>query len=178
MSKPQVNLLQEQLKTAHQFLQGTMQGVTDEVVHWQPGGLASPIAAHFAHLVVIEDAIVNGILKGGTPLFMSGYEGQTGLNELPPLPSPAKEGLPNWHEWSHQLRLDLETAHTYAQAVHAATDSYLDTLPESELKRPVKTALGETTVAGLLSTALSNCQWHTGEIACIKGLQGLQGYMI
>jgi len=33
-------------------------------------------------------------------------------------------------------------------------------------------------VASLLSTALSNVQWHCGEIACLKGLQGVWGYPV
>ena len=178
MSNPQINLLREQLKAAHNFLEGAMQEVSAEAAHWQPQGLANPIAAHFAHVAVIEDAIVNAVLKGGAPLFMSSHANRTGLSELPPLPNPEVNGLPNWHEWGRRLELDLEKAHAYAQAVHAATESYLNTLRDDDLLRKVQSALGQTTVSALLCTPLSNCQWHTGEIACLKGLQSLKGYVI
>jgi hypothetical protein len=178
MSNSQINLLREQIKSAHNFLEGALQDVTAETAHWQPQGLAKPIAAHFAHVVVIEDAIVNAVLKGNAPLFMAGYANRTGLSELPPLPTPDSPGLPNWHEWGRRLELDLGATRIYAQAVYAATEAYLDTLTEDDLQRKVQSALGETTVSGLLSTAISNCHWHTGEISCLKGLQNLKGYVI
>ncbi len=37
--------------------------------------------------------------------------------------------------------------------------------------------LGEQTVGWVLSVfVLANCDWHTGEISCLKGSHGLKGY--
>ena len=60
-----VTLIREELKHAHEAFDGTMDGVTDEVAHRQPGGTAHPIGSRYAHMVVSEDMMINGLLKGG-----------------------------------------------------------------------------------------------------------------
>jgi len=61
--------------------------------------------------------------------------------------------------------------------VAAATDSYLATLKEGDLERKVKTPAGEQTLLWLFSIAvIGHIHDFTGEISCLKGLQGLQGY--
>ena len=67
----------------------------------------------------------------------------------------------------------------YAQAVYAATSDYLGSASDADLARSIDLSalgLGERTVGQLCDTLLSNAQWHTGEIACLKGIQGAKGY--
>jgi len=101
-----VKFLREQLRTAHEFLDGTMQGVSEEQAHWAPAGAASPIAAHYVHVLTGEDGIVNGMLKGGAPLFASDWAGKVGANPMPPEMGP---GSP-WDPWARQVRVDLSAA--------------------------------------------------------------------
>ena len=61
-----------------------MTDVTPEQAHWIPPGVALPIGASYAHVVVGQDSVINGMLKGGAPLFASSWAGKTGLSELPP----------------------------------------------------------------------------------------------
>jgi uncharacterized damage-inducible protein DinB len=75
--------------------------------------------------------------------------------------------------------VDLGQLHSYAQAVYAATDEYLGSLSDADLARTIDLSamgLGQQSLGWLLSLMLNNITWHTGEIACLKGLQGKKGY--
>jgi hypothetical protein len=175
-----VSMLRQQIQGAHQLLEGTVQGVTAEMAHWTPGGSANPVDANFAHVVLGEDALINGMLKGGAPLFATAWAGKTGVNEMPPGPDPKHPGFPNWSGWARGVRIDLSALHTYAQAVFAATDQYLASLNDADLQGKVDLSalgLGEISALDAMSGGvLGNCYTHTGEISCLKGLQGAPGY--
>jgi hypothetical protein len=83
--------IQGQVRSAHAFLEATMGDVTEEIAHWGPPGLALPIAAAYAHFVMSEDWLVNVLFRGGAPLFAGPHAGRTGVSELPPDPSSAKD---------------------------------------------------------------------------------------
>ncbi|MSQ06599.1 MAG: DinB family protein [Dehalococcoidia bacterium] len=59
-----IGLLREQFKAGHQWLEGTMQGVTPRQLSYAPAGKANPIGANYAHIVFSEDGLVNGLLAG------------------------------------------------------------------------------------------------------------------
>ena len=174
MSK--VAFLREQLRTAHEFLEGTMQDVSEEQAHWAPPGAASPIAAHYLHVVAGEDGLVTGMLKGGAPLFASAWAGKVGADPPPPQMGP---GSP-WDVWARQVRVDLPAARQYAAAVYQATDDYLASLDDAGLDRELdlsEMGLGKPTLGWMVAVAvLGNVNMHCGEIACLKGLQGAKGY--
>ena len=65
------------------------------------------------------------------------------------------------------------------KTVYAATDEYLASLSDDDLNRSLNLAglgVGQQTLGWLLTLMLANVNWHTGEIACLKGLQGAKGY--
>jgi hypothetical protein len=172
-TKIATSLLRSQYQAAHDFLEGTMEGVTDEVAAWQPPGRALPIGANCLHHVSLEDAIVNMILSSGTPLRMSAFEGKTGGSDLIHLDEA------DWCSWARAVKVDVAAAREYAQAVFAATDRCLAALTDDELDRDVDlSAIGmePMRLGALLSQLLGDCHNHCGEISCLKGLQGLQGY--
>ncbi|NIS60786.1 MAG: hypothetical protein GTO13_08835 [Proteobacteria bacterium] len=178
--KRAISLLREQVQTAHQLLEATFGDVTPEEAHWSPPGKASPLGANYAHVVISEDATMNGLLKGGLPMFASSWSGKVGVSELPPMPNPNAPGFPDWSEWGRRVKVDLPALRKYAQAVYAASDDYLASLTDSDLNRPVNLSplgLGESTVGYVLNNGiLGNALSHTGEISCLKGLQGKRGY--
>ncbi|MGZ8429193.1 MAG: DinB family protein [Candidatus Deferrimicrobiaceae bacterium] len=175
-----ISLLREQLKAVHEILEGTMAGVTPEAAHWIPPGIALPIGATYAHVVVSEDGVINGMFQGGAPLFAAAWAGKTGLSELPPSFDPKKPGFPDWSGWSRTVKVDLPALKKYAQAVYAASDDYLASLRSRDLDRPVDLTalgLGPSTVGYVINNGiLGNGFTHCGEIACLKGLQGKRGY--
>lgn len=172
-----VSLLRAQFKNAHDVLEGTLEGVTSAQAHWTPPGVANPLGATYVHVAVSEDGVIGGMLKGGAPLLATAWAGKVGVSELPPMPGPGVEGLPPWNEWARVVQIDLPAVRAYAQAVYAATDNYLASLNDEALNQPLDLGpLGQYTLGSFLTVMLSNVTWHTGEISCLKGLQGLKGY--
>ena len=166
-----VSLLRAQYQNAHEVLEGTLQDVTVEQAHWSPPGIANPLGATYAHIIISEDGVLNGVLKGGAPMSVTTWAGKTGVSELPPMPGPGEEGLPPWDEWARRVKIDQAALQSYAQAVYAATDEYLASLTDEDLGRSLDLSdigLGQQTLGWLLSLMLSNVNWHTGEIACLK----------
>ena len=124
--------------------------------------------------------MVNGMLKGGAPLFAGAFAGKIGVNELPPMPNPQAPGFPDWSAWARRVKIDLAAMRPYAQAVQAAVEAYFASLTDEDFNRPVdlsvlgmgKSNLKFLAVNGLQGHVLTHC----GEIACLKGLQGKKGY--
>jgi hypothetical protein len=166
-----VSVIRGYLKLARDWFEGTMQGVTPELAHWQPPGKVQPIGANYIHVLTSEDFLVNGIIKGGTPLMASSFAGKTGFNEAPP---PG-----NRDEWAQRVEVNLDAARNYAQAVYAATDTYLASASDDDLNRIVDLSavgFGTQPVSFVLGLLLLNIHNHCGEISCLKGLNGHQGY--
>lgn len=164
-------MVREQVQQAHTLLQSVISDVTEEQMHWQPPGTANSIAATYVHCLAGEDATVQAILQGGTPLYGSTWADKTGVNEIQPLSSP---------EWARDVRVELPALFDYAQAVHAATDAYLTKLNEVDFTQTVDLSnlgLGETTIGYILNRfLLGHIDNMCGEISCLKGLQGGKGY--
>lgn len=155
-------------------MDGTVEGVTPEQAHWQPTGLANSIAATYAHLVLSEDMIVQGMFQGKQPLAASTWAGKAGVDSMPPQGS---EGDADWSDWGRKVRVDLPALQKYAQAVYAASDAYLTSVKPEELERQIDTPLGKHSINFMLGAAIiGHVAGHSGEISAIKGLQGLKGY--
>lgn len=170
MTNIAVALLRAQFRDAHDWLDGTLGDVDGDLAHWQPGGLPSPIGAQYVHVVTVEDWVISQ-LKGEKPLMAGAFAGKTGATVLPP--------GGRWDQWGHEVRVDMAQAHTYAQAVYAATDTYLASLKDSQIAEKPDSGgrvTGERTRGAILSTLLMNAYSHAGEISALKGLQGQQGY--
>jgi hypothetical protein len=168
------SLLRGQLKEAHELLEGTMLDVTAEQGRWLPPGVANPLGATYAHAVLSEDGLINVLLKGGAPLAATSWAGRTGVAEpMPQFPAP-------WHEWGRRVKMDLPALRQYAQAVYTASDEYLASLSDEDLIRVVDLsieAVGQQSLGWLLSNAVvGHVNQHCGEVACLKGLQGMKGY--
>jgi hypothetical protein len=172
-----ITLLRQQLSTAHQFLEGTMADVTPEQAHWLPPGLANPLGASYAHVVTSEDMIVNGMVQQAAPLCATSWAGRTGLSEPMPVPGPEWE---QYGPWARRVRIDLDALRAYAQAVYANSDAYLATLTPDDLDRPMdlsNVGVGQVNLGWVLSNlVVGHVHDLMGEIACLKGLQGVRGY--
>jgi hypothetical protein len=162
--------LRQDFKSAQGFLEGTVQGVTDDQARQRAPGATHPIGVHYAHVAFSEDGIVNGMVRKGAPLFASRFAGKTGASEAPP-PGPA------WGDWSKSVQIEMSALREYANAVFAETDAWLATAKPEELAAQVDMGpAGQFTVSSLLGIMVGNRWMHTGEISCLKGLGGMQGY--
>ena len=162
------------IKSAHEFLEGTIADLKPAEATWDPPGKAFSIAANYAHVVFSEDLGVQALLKGKDLLAASAWAGRFGASELPPLgPGGDLKG------WSYRARVDLPAMRAYAQAVYAETDAYVATMTAEDFARPLdlsRFGFGQQTALFILTAILVNASMHTGEISCLKGLQGMKGY--
>ncbi len=174
-----ISLLRQQLQEAHQFLEATIAGVTPGQAHWVPPGNAHPIGASYVHAIMTEDIVVNVALKGGAPLFATTWAGKTGFSEPMPMPGPDWK---DYARWAGRVQVDLPEMQAYTQAVYAATDGYLSSLTPEDLDQTIDLSnlgMGQVTRAWVLSRlVIGHADNICGEISCLKGLQGVQGYPI
>ena len=172
-------LLRGQLAGAHQQLDAMVADVDAEQAHWAPPGKAHPIGALYAHILLYEDLILHFLVQGQSPLFLSAWAGKVGVDTLPPLPNPETGGV-DWFDWARRAHFDLGQLRDYGQAVYAASDATLAALGDEELARPVDLGwigLGQPPLRWVIEVfTIAHTYAHTGEISCVKGLQGLRGY--
>lgn len=168
-----IALLRNQIQDVHSLTDRMLEGLTPEQLHWRPPGSAHPIGSTFAHMVLNEDWLVHTAFQGRPPLYESGWASSTGFS------SPQPEGGA-WEEWARTVEIDLSQLREYARAVYAATDAYVAALTPADLEREISFP-GPQPRPRPLSQVLSgplirHHANHCGEIAALKGLQGLRGY--
>jgi DinB superfamily len=170
-------LLRSVVSSARMVLDGTMADVTQAQADYAPPGIANPLGATYAHVVWTEDMVVQGMFRQAAPLFASSWAGRTGLSE--PMPSPGPEWV-NYPAWTRRVRIDLEALRQYAQAVAAETDTWISSLSDADLDRPLDLSaagLGQHTLGTAIALLVGNhIGTETGEIAVLKGIQGARGY--
>lgn len=152
-------------------IDSTMKDMTSELFNWAPPGTANTISATFVHFIHTEDHFIQCIIQGIPTVWEIGdWSTKTGI------PKPPGIGE-DWSDFKHR-KTALQPLLDYKTAVWAATDSYLAKLSEEEVTRMVKFAGGERTVAEMLILCVSQAHGHMGEIAALKGIQGVKGLAI
>ncbi len=169
-----IGILKNQIVSARSIMLSTLEGTTQEQAQWLPEGDANSIAATYAHLILSEDVSIGRWLKEGEPLSETEFAGKTGISSMP----PNGEGARNWGEWAKTVRVDLDAAAKYYQAVAAATDAYVSGLSAADLDRELPTTSEYNTLSKFLGLGATHTAMHAGEISACKGMQGLRGYAV
>ncbi len=164
-------LLQQQLAGYHDVLEQTIADCEQETLDKNlPGATITCAGSIYAHCVFSEDEILHGMLQGKPALYRAqDWAGRAGV-EPPSTPDFAPD-------WGRTVKMNLPAFREYAKAVYGATDAYIAALSDADLERKVQTGfIGEQTVAFVVSNILGwHVAEHTGEIAALKGVQGLKG---
>lgn len=156
---------------AHSEWDAMLKDLSEAQFNWAPPGLANSIAATALHVYVAEDIFVQGKLLGQPLLFESqGWAARLGLSEIP---DPGNQ----WAEVKSKP-LDMAAVLAYGQAIWAATSCYLEAMTEAGLEKEVTLGPHKLTAAGLLSVLVRHITCHGGEVAAVKGIQGLQGQLV
>ncbi len=167
-----VSLLSQQVRSAHEIVEGTVADLTLEQAKWDPAGKAIAAGPLYAHVSAAEDFFLNMVV-GRQPLAMGAYAGKTGVSE----PHPMGGG---YDEWAKRVKIDLPQLREYVQAVFKNTEDYVTGLKPEELDREVdltNAGLGKMSLGAFITvTSVIHPSNHIGEISCIKGLQGAKGY--
>jgi len=165
------DVLRQQLTGYHDILEQTIADCAQSTLDHNPANATiTNIGSIYVHTVFSEDNILHGMLQGKPPIYRAqGWASKTKLE----MPAPG-EFTP---EWARSVKLDLAPFREYAKQVYAASDAYVAGLSDADLERKVQTGfVGEQTVAFIISNVLGwHAAQHTGEIAALKGVQGLKG---
>lgn len=161
-------LLRGQFKTIHQFMDMTIADCTPEVLEkTEDQWTINKIGSLYAHVYLGEDIFVQAWGKRGTTILQSnGWAEKLGVEAT----SPGQD------EQTASLKIDLENFREYAKAVSEATDDFLANATEAQLNQEVDTPLGKQRFVTFFSNiGLTHVAGHWGEIAALKGVQGLKG---
>jgi hypothetical protein len=176
MAKLATEILVNQLKAAHDVLEQTMEGVTDEVAQYLPPGKANPIAGTYAHLVFSEDLFMHNFLIKVQPLMETTFKDKTGASEIQPTDWQGAAYL----KWLKEVKLDVKQFREYAKAVYAASEEYIASLTDADLEKDVDLrafGMGTRKVYDFIALLISGHVYPImGEISVLKGIQGLKGY--
>lgn len=172
-----ISLLREQLRAAHEYLDGTMADVTPEQLHWIPPGRATPLGANYLHLIQTEDQIIQIALQGKEALADGPWAGKIGASE--PMPMPPWEEA-DYMAWSRRVQIDMPAMLDYAKAVYAASDDYIATLNPEDLDTIPdlsSVGIGQVKLSWILSRyVVGHADNICGEASALKGFQGARGY--
>jgi hypothetical protein len=172
--------LREQLASSHWLLEQCLEEMTTEQLWWKPPGTANSVADNYLHVVLNEDDIVQGLLQKKPPLSESTWSGKTGLSMLSGIHGAGVHCSAEWSRWIKNVSVDWSTFRFYAQAVYAASGSYLAGCTAAELDRQCDLSafgLGAQSLNwALYNLVIGHAVSHAGEIAAAKGVQGLKGH--
>jgi hypothetical protein len=163
-----IEYIRAQVGAMRRLCAGALEGLTDEQFNWIPPGSANSIKASLIHLLGGEDMYVQRVLRGKPLLWDSeGWNEKIGVATRP--------GRDQGWEEIRAKTLALAPVLEYAQAVHAATDEYLGRLTPEELERKVEFFIPDARVASVLTILVAHAAGHSGEIAALRGVQGVKG---
>ncbi len=161
-------LLREQMQSLH----GTMEAAIgdcsgDAVSKKHPGATINSIGAVYAHTIFSEDGLVNGLIRGGTPVYLAGgWAPKVGVD----MPQGGME--PDW-----TVSFDLSLFRQYAAAVYQSTDEYLASASDADLAKVVDAGFAPAmpTSSFFANILAWHAATHQGEISALKGVQGVDG---
>ena len=161
--------IQQQIAGARRLFDAALQNTTNEQLNWRPPvDTVNPISVTALHVLGSEDVFIQQILLGQPRLWESeGWANKIGVAE-----PPGRGG--GWDE-VRSATISVEAVLAYQAALRTATDAYLATLTAQELERPVNVMGGERPLATVLILLAHHACSHAGEIATVKGMQGLKG---
>lgn len=137
--------------------------MTDEQYNTAPGGTSNSPAQSHVHAMSSVDFFVNKVIRGDK-LSWSEFASVHGLPANP------------MEIWAFSGTVPLAPINEYAVTVKQLVHDYLGTLRDTDLDREIETQFfGKQTVAWILQLGVAHLAAHAGDMAAIKGVQGLKG---
>lgn len=140
-------------------------GMDDTQYNWKPAGTANVAAKSHVHALSSADFFINGVI-GGNPagLVWTPFAARNGLPESP-------MGI-----WAYEANIPYAAMQEYAGLVKTSVLDAVAKLTDADLDREVETNFfGKKSIGFLLQLAAMHAVGHGGDMATVKGLQGLKG---
>ena len=160
-------LLRDQFKTMHQFMDMTIADCSPEVLEKKDDAWTiNKIGSLYAHIVLAEDMMLSMGTGGELVLKSDGWEDKLGVDSASARQDENLAGL----------TIDLDAFREYAKAVGAATDDFLANATDEQLEKEIDGPVGKQPfITFFANIGVTHVAGHWGEIAALKGVQGLKG---
>lgn len=162
--------IQQQMVNVRNMVEDAMTDLTEDQFNWQPPGKVNPISATLIHLFSGEDMFIQELIQGKPQGWeLQGWSKKIGIQSPPGGPGNGWEDCKN-------ARICIEPVMAYGRAIWADMDAYLAEMSAEELDRQVNFFGRMLPVAELLMIIVVHSACHAGEIAAVKGMQGIKGW--
>lgn len=170
-----IEFIRAGLKQMHNTYNDSIADLENDQLYWRANDNGCPIAFVLWHYVRTEDNIIQFVLQRKPTVWIEGgWDKKFGLH-------PTAQGTGMSLVDAQNLRLDpKEDFQSYMNAVWDATAAYLATADDEFLKQNTTVKpLGEMPIQNAIGNmCLTHGFMHLGEIAHLRGLQGLRGMAI
>lgn len=152
-----------QLEQAFGLMNGTAKGMDEQQYNWKPEGTCNPVGKNHVHALTSIDFFLNAVAQG-KPTFWQAVATEHGLPQNP------------LEVWGYDGRIPMDVVNAYGLQVQTSALDYVASLSDADLDREVDTRFfGTQNVGFLLQLAGMHTVGHTGDMAALKGIQGLKG---
>jgi hypothetical protein len=151
------------LEQAFNLINQCADGIDEAQYNWNPGGTCNAISRSHVHATSAYDFFINALVGGGK----SSWPAVAEANGLPANP------LQIWH---HTGTVPMEAMKEYARMAQASALDVVSKLGDDDFDRVIETQFfGKQTAAFMVQLATIHTCGHAGDIATVKGMQGLKG---
>jgi hypothetical protein len=169
-----VDFISSSLKQMHGMYDSAIGDLTEEQIHWRANDKGQPISFVLWHYVRTEDNIIQFVLQRKPTVWIEGgWDQKLGLDRI-------SQGTGMSLQDAQALRISKTEFLGYMQAVWQATDKYLAAADDAFLMQTTTVKpLGEMPIQNAIGNmCLTHGFTHLGEIAHLRGLQGLRGMAV
>ncbi len=175
MSAILVDFIRSSMRQLHGSYNDAIGDLSLEQLHWRANDRGCPIAFVLWHYYRTEDNVIQFVLQRKPTVWLeAGWDKKFGLDRI-------AQGTGMSLEDAQALRVDSkEDFLAYMDSVAKATDEYLAGMDDEELEQNTTVKpVGEMPVRNAIGgMCLTHGFTHLGEIAHLRGLQGLRGMAI
>ena len=170
-----LDFIRSSLRQLHGTYRDAVADLSPDQLHWRANDNGCSIAFVLWHYYRTEDNIIQFVLQHKPTIWLDGgWDQKFGLDRI-------AQGTGMSLQEAQALRINSrEDFLTYMDAVAQATESYLSGLDDAALEQKITVKpLGEMPVLNAIGNmCLTHGFTHLGEVAHLRGLQGLRGMAV
>ena len=159
--------LKKQIESMKGLQDAAIGDLTDEQLMYIPEGTVSPIGVIWLHMVYSEDSFIAILMQKPTLWDAGGWKERFDLQKAPDFGE-------DWTAFK-ESKITVDLLEAYTQAVREGTSACLEATTSDSLDENVKFFSESDPKADVWVLLSQHTLLHTGEIAAIKGLQGVKG---
>lgn len=158
-----ITYAKEQLASSFNLLNMCTDGLDDATYNWQPAGTSNSVAKSHVHALTAIDFFIMRAAKGGEmawPQFASEHN----------LPTKGQE------IWNFEGTIPFAAVKEFGKQAQKAALEYVASLKDEDLDTVIDAQFfGKQPLAFFLQLVGMHTAGHAGDMAAVKGMQGMKG---